>query len=150
MAAGITLFLGYEIGEDGHWRMTKTSRRLPTLTTAAFHVAACDFQLYGVVATRLGYGSREIPAARGHHTGMIAWWRPGESIGYHHASFDPRAKASTQHLMGPDFGRVCWVQFLMVEISTAEVLRQIDVHMPHVGGPQQMPDFPAPRGQVRP
>eukprot|EP00959_Pyramimonas_sp_CCMP1952_P176573 3690348-Pyramimonas_sp.AAC.1 len=37
----------------------------------------------------------------------------------------------------------------MVEISTAEVLRQIDVHVPRVGGPQQMPDFPAPRGQVR-
>eukprot|EP00959_Pyramimonas_sp_CCMP1952_P292774 6123074-Pyramimonas_sp.AAC.1 len=25
MAAGTTLLLGYEIGEDGHWRMTKTS-----------------------------------------------------------------------------------------------------------------------------
>ncbi|CAK0873269.1 unnamed protein product [Prorocentrum cordatum] len=49
MAAGTTLLLGYEIGEDGHWRMTKTSRRLPTLTTAAFHVAACDFHLYGVL-----------------------------------------------------------------------------------------------------
>eukprot|EP00959_Pyramimonas_sp_CCMP1952_P353342 7402832-Pyramimonas_sp.AAC.1 len=47
MAAGTTLLLGYESGEDGHWRMTKTSCRLPTLTTAAFHAAACDFQLYG-------------------------------------------------------------------------------------------------------
>eukprot|EP00959_Pyramimonas_sp_CCMP1952_P102713 2148185-Pyramimonas_sp.AAC.1 len=93
MAAGTTLLLGYEIGEDGRWGMTKTSSRLPTLTTAAFHVAACDLQLYGVVATRLGYGSREIPAARGRHTCMIVWWRPGESIGYRHASFDPRAKA---------------------------------------------------------
>ena len=55
MAPASTMLLGYEISEDGRWSITRTSRRLPSLLAAAFHVGACDFQLFGVAAVRLGH-----------------------------------------------------------------------------------------------
>ena len=64
MKPGTMVHLGFELADDGTWRLSEQSHRQRKLHHAAMHVASCDFQFFGVVAVRMGNGSQRIKQQR--------------------------------------------------------------------------------------
>ena len=74
MEPNSSALIGFEIGDDGRWRLTTASNRQRRLLHAVFFTAACDLHLTGVVAARLGYATQNIPPGRGYVSSIIFWW----------------------------------------------------------------------------
>ena len=146
LSPGSSVLLGYELDDGGRWKLTPRTSKMSVTFEAGLHVAANDLQLTGVVATRLGCGTREIAPSRGHTWAVIYWWTAGEQDGILHLLHDPRTRILVADSLGHHWKDVLWLQFLGVDGSTLEGVRQLPPMIPNLGGPTAPPDFPMSPG----
>jgi hypothetical protein len=89
---GSMVLYGGERGEDRLWKLTPASKRQPELLDAIMNWGKYGLHLTGIVAARLGHGTREIPPTRSATWSVVYWWPRGRSEEWHHCYFDPIRK----------------------------------------------------------
>ena len=62
---------------SGKWHLTKSSIKFPLIMSAVYHVAACDLQLLGTIAAKVGHGVPHVDGIAGADDSLVIWWAPG-------------------------------------------------------------------------
>ena len=120
-----SVLFGMEIGDDRRWRLTTASQKKPRDMAALLFVAANCFYLRGVVAARVGHGTKTIAPLRGYDSSVVFWWSPNsDPCAPLSARIPSKEQITAAHLFGSGWETIRYVQFMLVPQSTAEGLRQ--------------------------
>ena len=120
MEPNSSTLIGFEIGDDGRWRVTTAANQQRRLLHAVFCTAACDLHLTGA------------PPRRGYVSGIVFCWsdRGREPS---NARVSPAQPIPSRSLFGDSFGSTRWIQFLVVAESASEGLRSHFPDIPNIG-----------------
>jgi len=130
LPVGSTVLFGFERGEDQQWRLSPACGRQPRLYDALMFWGKYRLKLGGLVAARIGHGTREIPPSRSARQSLILWWPKGKREEWSYACLDPRVKTLTHSLFGPLAGEVVWIQYLAVSVAEVEETEKVPALLP--------------------
>ena len=107
---------------------------------ALLFVAANCFYLRGVVAARVGHGTKTIAPLRGYDSSVIFWWSPhSDPCAPFSARIPSKEQIRAAHLFGSGWERSRYVQFMMVSQSTAEGFDRAFPKWPTLGDVSEIP-----------
>lgn len=134
---GVALRLGW-IRQGPTWIPCHANQTHSAVLAAGLCVSACCLHLEGVIGFRYGTGVVNLPGIAFDDT-LLLWWNEHDIGQWYHCFIPGDRVLNVPKVTGSEHSSI--IQFLMVDPTEVETLRQVAPDIPHLGGSRE-PDLP--------